>query len=273
MSQRSPRPDRRRAFVASTAWLIGPLLPMNSVLARTLIDDDPSIGALAQRITKRSRSTRERAVALHDYVRDEIRFGFTPHFYEMSAADVLAAGVGYGHTKTTLFVALLRAIGIEARPQFVDLDAGIWHGLLDLHTPFVDHSFTEVRLDGAWAATDSYVVDRPLFRAAQAALSARRLSRGFGIVASGRPEWDGRTSSFVQFCGDDPSLTRHRWGVFSDVNAFYRATPGAWNRRDDVARVIYPLAALAANHAAESLRTRGPAAARSKTRLQGGTSV
>jgi transglutaminase-like putative cysteine protease len=165
-----------------------------------------------------------------------------------------------------LFVALLRALGIEARQQFVDLDAGIWRGLLDLHTPFVDHSFTEVRLRGAWVATDSYIVDRPLFRAAHATLVSRRLSRGYGIVASGRTEWDGRTPSFVQFGWDDPTATRHRWGVFPDVNAFYRATPATWNRRDDVTRVIYPLAALAANHAAESLRARGPAAIRGKTR-------
>jgi hypothetical protein len=262
MVHRSPRPDRRRAFFASTAWLIGPLLPMNSVLARALIDDDPAIDALAHQITKGRSTERERAVALHDYVRDEIRFGFTPHFYEMSAADVLAAGVGYSHNKTTLFVTLLRAAGIEARQQFVDLDAGIWRGLLDLHTPFVDHSFTEVRLGGAWVATDSYIVDRQLFRAARATLASRRLSRGYGIVATGRIEWDGSTPSFVQFGGDDPITTSHRWGVFPDVNAFYRQTPDAWNRRDDVTRVIYPLAALAANHAAESLRTRGPAAIR-----------
>ena len=260
MVHRSPRPDRRRAFFASTAWLIGPLLPMNSVLARVLIDDDPAIDALAQQITKNRSNERERAVALHDYVRDEIRFGFTPHFYEMSAADVLMAGVGYSHNKTTLFASLLRAVGIEARQQFVDLDAGIWRGLLDLHTPFVDHSFTEVRLGGAWVATDSYIVDRRLFRAAHATLVSRRLTRGYGITATGCVEWDGRTPSFVQFGGDDPAATRHRRGVFPDVNAFYRATPAAWNRRDDVTRVIYPLAALAANHAAESLRARGPAA-------------
>ena len=173
MPKSSTRPDRRRAFFASTAWLVGPLLPMNSVLARVLIDD-PQIDELAEHLVSGRDNARERAVVLHDFVRDEIRFGFTPHFYAMSAADVLAARIGYGHTKATLFIALLRAAGIEARQQFVDLHAAVWRGLLDLHTPFVDHSYTEVRLGGAWIPTDSYVVDMPLFRAAQAALRARQ---------------------------------------------------------------------------------------------------
>ena len=128
MPKSSTRPDRRRAFFASTAWLVGPLLPMNSVLARVLIDD-PQIDALAEHLVSGRHSARERAVVLHDFVRDEIRFGFTPHFYAMSAADVLAARIGYGHTKATLFIALLRAAGIEARQQFVDLDAAVWRGL------------------------------------------------------------------------------------------------------------------------------------------------
>jgi len=242
------------------------MLPMNSVLARVLIDDDPQVDSLAARLTDGKSSDRERAVALHDYVRDEIRFGFTPHFYAMTAADVLSARIGYAHTKATLFIALLRAVGIEARQQFVDLEATIWHGLLDLHTPFVDHSYTEVRLGGAWIGTDSYVVDQRLFRAAQAALRARRAARGYGVVATARPDWDGRTPNFVQFCANDPETTRHRWGAFPDVAAFYEATLDAWNRRDDVARVVYPLAALTANQAAEALRSGGPSAARSRLR-------
>ena len=89
-----------------------------------------------------------------------MRFGFTPHFYAMSAAEVLSAGVGYSNTKATLFIALLRAAGIEARQQFVDVNAAVLRGMFDLRTPFIDHSYTEVLLDGAWVPTDSYVVDR-----------------------------------------------------------------------------------------------------------------
>ena len=38
MSPPKIRQDRRRALYASTAWLVGPLLPMHSALARVLVD-------------------------------------------------------------------------------------------------------------------------------------------------------------------------------------------------------------------------------------------
>ncbi len=192
------RADRRRALHASTAWLIGPLLSMNPVLARVLIDDTHvAITEQVAQLVQDRHTPRERAVAIHDFVRDEVRFGFTPHFYAMSAADVLAAGVGFSNTKSTLFIAMLRAAGIEARQQFVDLDATLLRGLLDLRTPLVDHSYTEVKLDGAWVATDSYVVDMPLFRAAQAALRVE--GRRLGLRSTpGRPRSMGRPVCFVR---------------------------------------------------------------------------
>jgi transglutaminase-like putative cysteine protease len=260
-----PRPprtiDRRRALYASTAWLIGPLLPMNSVLARVLIDEtDPAIAELAETLVRGRATPRERAVAIHDYVRDQIRFGFAPHFYAMSAADVLAAGIGYCNTKSTLFMALLRAAGLEARQQFVDLDATVWRGLLDLRTPFVDHSYVEVLLGGAWIATDSYAVDARLVRASQAALRAEGRRFGYGVRVDGRIDWDGRVPSFMQFA---PACSRHRWGVFPDVADFYGSVPEAWNHRSDAMRVTFPLAAVTANQAADLLRAHGASAVRS----------
>lgn len=270
MNRPPARPGRRRALHASTAWLIGPLLSMNPVLARVLVDDThAAITHQVARLVEGHQTPRERAVAIHDFVRDEVRFGFAPHFYAMSAAEVLSAGVGYGNTKSTLFIAMLRAAGIEARQQFVDLDASLLRGLLDLRTPFFDHSYTEVRLDGAWIATDSYVVDRPLFRAARAALRAEGRQLGYGVRADGRVDWDGRSPSFVQFVTGDSGYSRHQWGVFPDVTAFYESTPMAWNRRDDIMRVVFPLAAVTANQTADALRRHGPTAvrrARSKLR-------
>jgi transglutaminase-like putative cysteine protease len=236
---------------------------MNPVLARVLIDDTHvAITEQVAQLVQDRHTPRERAVAIHDFVRDKVRFGFTPHFYAMSAADVLATGVGFGNTKSTLFIAMLRAAGIEALQQFVDLDASVLRGLLDLRTPLVDHSYTEVKLDGAWVATDSYVVDLPLFRAAQAALRVEGRGMGYGVRLDGRAQWDGRSASFAQFMPGDSGSSRHRWGVFPDVVAFYESTPAAWNRRDDIMRVVFPLAAVTANQTADALRRHGPTAVR-----------
>jgi transglutaminase-like putative cysteine protease len=245
--------------------LIGPLLSMNPVLARVLIDDTHvAITEQVAKLVQDRHTPRERAVAIHDFVRDKVRFGFTPHFYAMSAADVLAASVGFSNSKSTLFIAMLRAAGIEARQQFVDLDASVLRGLLDLRTPLVDHSYTEVKLDGVWVATDSYVVDLPLFRAAQAALRVEGRRLGYGVRLDGRAQWDGRSASFAQFMPGDSGSSRHRWGVFPDVAAFYESTPAAWNRRDDIMRVVFPLAAVTANQTADALRRHGPTAVRGR---------
>lgn len=234
---------------------------MSAVLARVLADDaDAAFDELVARLVHGRHTPRERAITIHDYVRDEVRFGFTPQFYAMSAAEVLSAGIGYCNTKATLFIAMLRAAGIEARQQFVDLDAGLLRGLLDLRTPFVDHSYTEVLLEGAWVPTDSYVVDKSLFRAAQAALRIEGQRFGYGVRVDGRSEWDGRAPSYAQFVPDDPGCSRHRWGVFPDVTNFYDSTPSCWNRRNEVMRVVFPLAALTANQTAEALRRHGPTA-------------
>jgi Transglutaminase-like superfamily len=267
MPRKPVQHDRRRALYASTAWLVGPLLPMSSALARALIDGtDPAIEALSASLIEGRETPRERAVAIHDHVRDEVRFGFTPQMYAMSAPDVLRAGLGYSQSKSTLFVALLRAAGIEARLQFVDLDARILRGLLDLRSPFIDHCYAEVLLGGAWVPTDSYVVDSALFRAATAALRAESRSLGYAVRVDGRPQWDGRAPAHVQFVPDDDSSCHHRWGVFSDVTAFYEHTPDAWNRLNNVTRVVLPLAAHAANVTTEALRRDGPSAVRGRER-------
>lgn len=261
MDRTPDRTDRRRALAASTAWLVGPLLPLHAVLAHVLIDAaDPAIQDAAERVVAGLTTTRERAVALHDHVRDTVRFGFTAQFHAMAAADVLAAGIGFGCTKSTLYVALLRAAGIEARQRFVELDAAVWRGLLDLHTPRIDHCVTEVLVAGAWIPTDSYAVDPPLFHAAQAALRQAGQRRGYGVDAEGTLAWDGRAPAFAQWTDDAPPL--RQWGVHADVAAFYAATPGAWNPRTPALRVVLPLATLVAQRTADALRRHGPAAVR-----------
>jgi hypothetical protein len=267
MPRKPVQHERRRALYASTAWLVGPLLPMSSALARALIDDsDPAIAALSASLVAGRDTPRERAVAIHDHVRDEVRFGFTPQMYAMSAPDVLRAGFGYSQSKSTLFVALLRAAGIEARLQFVDLDARLLRGLIDLRSPFIDHCYAEVLLGGAWVPTDSYVVDSALFRAASAALRADGRPLGYGVRVDGRPQWDGRSPAHVQFVPGESGASQHRWGVFPDVAAFYERTPEAWNRLNNVTRVMLPLAAHAANVTAEALRRDGPSAVRGRDR-------
>lgn len=199
---------------------------------------------------------RETAVAIHDHVRDAIAFGWDGAFYAQRASEVLAGGTGYCMTKTTLFVALLRAAGISARPHFVDLDAAVLGGLIDTGGPYVDHAYTEVLLDGAWIATDSYIVDAALAVRAKAKLTMAGRAIGYGVHADGKSEWNGRVTSFIQFVreGNRPIAATRDYGLYEDVMAFYAARGPRWNRRSLAFRAIFPWVASAANARIAELR-------------------
>ena len=121
----------------------------------------PTVREKSMALTRGLTTPRERAVAIFEFVRDGIAFGWTSDFYDQRPEDVLAARVGYCNTKSTIFIALLKVAGIEARPVYVDISSEVLHGF-DVPGPFVDHSYTEVFLEGRWLAVDAYVVDRPL---------------------------------------------------------------------------------------------------------------
>lgn len=204
--------------------------------------DHPRIRALVAAITADLVETREKAVRIHDFVRDEVDFGWTSSFYRMPATDVLESGVGYCNTKATLFIAMLRAAGIPARQRFVDISSEVLRGFLTRGNPYLDHSYTEVYLDGRWLGVDSYVVDLPLFRNSQRLLAQSGMKLGYGIHTNGVPTWDGRSDSFIQFVNDGsvPSLTTRDHGVFADVEEFYREVDGH-DKLSGLNRFLIPL--------------------------------
>ncbi|MEM1164833.1 MAG: transglutaminase-like domain-containing protein [Planctomycetota bacterium] len=226
---------------------------------RVIDSDAPVIRETAASIVEGLESDIERAVAIHDFVRDEIDFGWQVSFYESRASEVLQAGIGYCNTKSTLFIALLRSQGIPARHMFVDLDSKLLAGVVNPGTPYVDHSYAEVYLNGEWIRTDSYVVDRPLFDAAQKRLEAEGRLIGYGVHANGTIDWSGTADAFSQFVddGSSPHFTTRSYGIHSDVISFYRDEPDTWNELSLGMRVLMRVAAPQANRAADRLRTEG----------------
>ncbi|MEM9177961.1 MAG: transglutaminase-like domain-containing protein, partial [Myxococcota bacterium] len=226
--------------------------------ATTYVDAaHPRIVATAQRIVGGAANDRERAILLHDFVRDEIRFGFAPRFWDQTASEVLESGVGFCNTKSTLFVALLRAVGIPARQSFVTIDARILDGVIDPRTAYVDHSFAEVSIDGEWIKTDSYIVDRTLARVARAQLREQGRVIGLGVHVNGVSDWDGRSDAFSQFVDDGtlPNLSTRNHGVYPDVGAFARSGK-AKNVLRGPAKWFFGFFARAANRRADAIRSR-----------------
>jgi Transglutaminase-like superfamily len=171
---------------------------------------------------------REKAVRIHDYVRDQVLFGWSLDFDRHRASAVLCARRGYCNTKSGLFVALLRASGIPARTRFAAINRDVLRGLVRPPTLYVDHSYVEVFVGGAWIATDSFIVDRPLFAAAQRRLQREGAQMGYGVHRRGVADWNGRADSFVQFVpGTNGAPVRGtEFGVYADLDAFYASGQG-----------------------------------------------
>jgi transglutaminase-like putative cysteine protease len=131
--------------------------PTAATLASTdLIDSThPSVVAFARQHAM-GHSDRERAVALHDAVRDGFRYD--PYRVDLSpdgmrASSVVRRGAGWCVPKAALLAAACRAVGIPARVGYADVrnhlstermrrtmrtDLFIWHG------------YTDIWIDGAW---------------------------------------------------------------------------------------------------------------------------
>ena len=217
--------------------------------------DHPNIVAQVAQLTADLGDDASKVMAIFHFVRDKIKFGFANGFWDNKASDVLRSGKGYCNTKSTLFVAMLRRANIPARQVFVEIDATVLRGILDPGTPFVDHSYVEVKLADEWIATDAYIVDAPLFDAASALLEREGALLGYGVHRTGTRDWDGKTPAFAQYNMLDPSpIGTKRWGVFADVGAFYRAADAPWNKLNGITRAAVGLFAAPANRRADDLR-------------------
>ncbi len=215
----------------------------------------PAIAELAAKLTKAHLNTVDKAIALHDFVRDEVPFGFSGKFYDQRASEVLRSGRGFCNTKSTLLAALLSAVDIPARQHFVEINADILDGFIDPGTTFVDHSFLEIYLEGKWLKVDSYIVDRRLAEVARQRLRDENKVIGYGVHVNGVSDWDGRSHAFSQFLNDGAhtALAGKDYGIVQDIGVFYAEAPRN-NRLTGFTRLAFPLFAATANRRIERLR-------------------
>jgi transglutaminase-like putative cysteine protease len=197
----------------------------------------------------------EKAVLIHDFVRDAVSFGWAGAFYDQKASEVLESKIGYCNTKSTLFVALLRAAGIPAKQHFVNINAKILEGILNPGTEYVDHSYTEVYLRGSWFKVDSYIVDAKLANAARRRLQKENRLIGYGVHRNGVSNWDGTSNAFSQFLNDGSykNLSTRDFGVYEDIDAFYRSGNGV-NELAFGLKLVVRFFVIGANHRAKALR-------------------
>jgi len=189
------------------------------------VQDTPTVAKVAEQVVARTTSEQERAIALHDYVRERVKFGFNRYFDAGEPDYTLVCGVGHCNPKSRLIVALFRAAGLESYQHFVAIPKDILKGAIPASRYWMipaelSHSYVEVQVEGTWYAIDSYIVDTPLLQAAQARLAAEGCALGYGVRADSTNAWDGQSNAFSQF---DPGLMVEDHGCVHDLDAYFHS--------------------------------------------------
>jgi len=195
------------------------------------------IASSLTRCVKPSMTNTQKAIAIHDFVRDEIKFGFSRNFWNETASNVLTNKIGFCNNKSTLFVAMLRAAKIPARIRVFALSKDVLKNILDPGTKYVDHSIVEVFLNDKWIQVDSHIVDTKLSESAQKKLP-REIKLGYGIRQNSCRVWDGKSDCFSQL---DKLFIKEDFGIFNDIGEFYKSNSKHYNKINLIQRFFYRL--------------------------------
>lgn len=106
----------------------------------------------------------EKVKSIYDFVKDEILFGYNVSD-NVCASKVLKDGYGQCNTKGTLFMALLRSVGVMCRVHGFTIDKLLQKGAM---TGFVYnkapkdifHSWVEVCCRGKWYNLEGFILDK-----------------------------------------------------------------------------------------------------------------
>lgn len=216
----------------------------------------PKIHITALKLTQSVHGDRERARAIHDFVR-RMPFGAFADVSHVRASDVLRANRGDCHTKGVLFVALCRAAQVPARLNFLRIQPRFLKGILDEGPQSMAHAVGQVFLEDAWFSTDGYVVDPILFAHAKQRLRQGDGDCGFGIVRDAQALWSGLGDCIHQFTDDD---VVHNYGAYDDPAEFYEELSQDEGAPSWVTRLKYAMAAQMVNRRVARLRGTRPLA-------------
>lgn len=160
--------------------------------------------------TKPFDSEVERAVAIHDFVRDQIRFGFTAGFETVTPEQTLYLRRGHCNAQGDLFRALLGEAGLGAYLRFVQIEKETLYGCVPvpiylLLPDTLFHAITEVEVNGLQLSTDSYIFDMETFSSQLKKLRHSGRALGFGLHTEATCTWTARENAYSQARSGDIS--------------------------------------------------------------------
>lgn len=200
---------------------------MKNLLSETLILDfsHPSLKALIERRGWQKLPEKDRILAIYNFVKDEIRFGYNVSD-DIPASAVLADGYGQCNTKGNLFMALLRAVGIPCRFHGFTINkelqkgaiTGIWYRLAPQE---IVHSWVEILFEGKWRNIEGFILDKQYLTALQGRNpDVKGYFCGYGVAtdnfANPQVDWNGG-DTYIQKEG-----IKQDFGFFDSPDDFYK---------------------------------------------------
>lgn len=183
------------------------------------------VGEVFEQVVNQNATLLENSIALHDYVRDHVKFGFNKYFDASSPDYTLSYGQGHCNPKSQLMTVLFKMLGLEAYQHFVAIPKGILKGVIPSFQYWMigarlSHSYVEVNVEGTWCEIDSFIVDTPLLKGGIAKLTNEGKSYGYGVRVGSINQWDGISNAFSQF---DKSIMLEDHGRVEDLQAYFHS--------------------------------------------------
>lgn len=199
---------------------------MNYLGETTMLDFKSSaIQTLINQKNWRNMTEKEQILNAYNYVRDEIAFGYNVAD-TISASQVLGDGYGQCNTKGTLFMALLRGLGIPCRMHgFLinkEMQKGAMKGLYYKLAPKnIVHSWVEVFYHDEWLNLEGFILDSLYLNKLQKKFATTKNSFcGYGVAIDNfqNPpiEWN-ENNTYIQKDGITKDL-----GVFENPDEFFK---------------------------------------------------
>ena len=144
--------------------------------------------------------------AVYHFVKDEILFGYN-RCDTLTASEVLSDGIGQCNTKSTLLMALLRALGIPCRLHGFtvskDFQKGATSGIVSFLAPSeIVHTWVEVLFQNRWIVLEGVIIDDGFLQSIkQMYRETKGIFRMYAIAVDDFPnlavDWTGK-DTFIQ---------------------------------------------------------------------------
>lgn len=184
----------------------------------------PSIQNLINEQHWSNLAVRDQVFQIYNYVRDEVAFGYNSDD-SLPASEVLKDGYGQCNTKGVLFMALLRAVGVECRMHGFTIEkalqkgaiTGVWYKIAPEE---ILHSWVEINYNGEWLNIEGFILDLDYLTALQEKFSDVEGSFcGYGVATDNfkNPEinWN-ESNTYIQKEG-----IKQDFGVYDTPDAFF----------------------------------------------------